>query len=226
MQLHNSVISIILILTVFRWHVRDHSHHTRLDIITVLDIPVKDIILVVVSGDGVGAQDIGECTYVANTAICKFLSQEYYYTNNTITSNYCVGISYSMLHRLQWLTSKLSTWVNLLHVYYYPTISQQFVLMLVKMEEHAQHQIPAVVLLVGLVHCVPLVWSTYYEYTVHIAMCLLDIDECLASSPCDQFCTNSPGSYQCACLSGYNLINGHTCRGWWIIFHVLNVILL
>ena len=48
-------------------------------------------------------------------------------------------------------------------------------------------------------------------------MCLLsvysDIDEC-AANPCDQFCQNIPGSYECSCDSGYTLNSDfHTCDG-------------
>ena len=43
---------------------------------------------------------------------------------------------------------------------------------------------------------------------------LLDIDECVEQSPCDgnAVCTNTIGSFTCACNDGYSG-NGMTCRG-------------
>ena len=45
----------------------------------------------------------------------------------------------------------------------------------------------------------------------------LDIDECSSGnglSPCQQTCTNTIGSYNCGCISGYALqINGYNCSG-------------
>jgi len=47
-----------------------------------------------------------------------------------------------------------------------------------------------------------------------ICMCVyIDINECLPSSPCDHFCDNTQGSYNCRCFDGYNLVNYHTCEG-------------
>ena len=41
----------------------------------------------------------------------------------------------------------------------------------------------------------------------------LDVDECsMAYSPCDQLCHNTPGSYSCGCIQGYQLSNGTSCR--------------
>ena len=51
------------------------------------------------------------------------------------------------------------------------------------------------------------------SYTFYMLVFMLDIDECTTLSPCNQFCTNTPGSYQCSCLGGYELFDGHTCRG-------------
>ena len=35
-----------------------------------------------------------------------------------------------------------------------------------------------------------------------------DIDECLeGTSGCDHTCINKPGTYQCACAEGYNLVS-------------------
>ena len=45
----------------------------------------------------------------------------------------------------------------------------------------------------------------------------LDIDECESGnglSPCQQTCTNTIGSYNCGCISGYALqSNGYNCSG-------------
>ena len=42
---------------------------------------------------------------------------------------------------------------------------------------------------------------------------LIDIDECL-SSPCEHICSNTLGSFQCSCNSGYQLdFNGRSCSG-------------
>ncbi|XP_071421021.1 hemicentin-1 [Pithys albifrons albifrons] len=41
----------------------------------------------------------------------------------------------------------------------------------------------------------------------------VDIDECEGRDTCQHECRNSPGSYQCACPSGYRLLpNGKTCQ--------------
>ena len=37
---------------------------------------------------------------------------------------------------------------------------------------------------------------------------IIDIDEC-RSKPCDQVCTNRPGSYTCSCRTGYKKINNN-----------------
>ena len=43
----------------------------------------------------------------------------------------------------------------------------------------------------------------------------IDINECsLNSDGCDQLCTNTLGSFQCSCNSGYSLnVDGITCSG-------------
>ena len=42
----------------------------------------------------------------------------------------------------------------------------------------------------------------------------IDIDECAADDgPCQQVCTNIPGSYQCSCFPGYFYNNNKTCEG-------------
>ena len=43
-----------------------------------------------------------------------------------------------------------------------------------------------------------------------------DIDECNSTkpfTPCDQICENIPGSYNCSCEDGFNLVNGSRCEG-------------
>ncbi|KAJ7402336.1 low-density lipoprotein receptor-related protein 1B-like protein [Pitangus sulphuratus] len=40
-----------------------------------------------------------------------------------------------------------------------------------------------------------------------------DVDECsLEYSPCSQLCSNTPGTYSCACLQGYTLRHGTACE--------------
>ena len=53
------------------------------------------------------------------------------------------------------------------------------------------------------------VFSTYLGTLLEI----LDIDECeLLIADCDQICSNTPGSYQCSCVEGYQLVVDHnTC---------------
>ena len=42
----------------------------------------------------------------------------------------------------------------------------------------------------------------------------IDMDECKLYSPCDQECTNLPGSFECSCKAGYVLhVDGTTCIG-------------
>eukprot|EP00057_Strongylocentrotus_purpuratus_P017446 XP_011671920.1 PREDICTED: uncharacterized protein LOC105441955 [Strongylocentrotus purpuratus] len=42
--------------------------------------------------------------------------------------------------------------------------------------------------------------------------CQTDVDECQEGSPCDQTCTNSPGSFVCSCNPGYYLVNIGWCH--------------
>ena len=43
---------------------------------------------------------------------------------------------------------------------------------------------------------------------------VIDKDECILYSPCDQECTNLPGSFECSCKTGYELHeDGATCSG-------------
>lgn len=57
--------------------------------------------------------------------------------------------------------------------------------------------------------------------------CYKDFDECTINGICDQICKNTPGSYECSCITGYTknknrcfAINGK------IIFNFFLVILL
>ena len=52
------------------------------------------------------------------------------------------------------------------------------------------------------------------EYLTFDSKCI-DIDECAADNgPCQQVCTNTPGSYQCSCFPGYFHNNTNkTCEG-------------
>ena len=47
-----------------------------------------------------------------------------------------------------------------------------------------------------------------------VLLCCIDIDECVEQSPCDSNaeCTNTPGSFTCACNEGYSG-DGMTCAG-------------
>lgn len=49
---------------------------------------------------------------------------------------------------------------------------------------------------------------------------LTEINECAVSpSPCDQLCTNSPGSFECSCYIGYALDNDErTCNGMFVYY--------
>ena len=41
-----------------------------------------------------------------------------------------------------------------------------------------------------------------------------DIDECnVISPPCDQSCTNMPGSFVCSCYAGYTMTADGGCMG-------------
>lgn len=46
-------------------------------------------------------------------------------------------------------------------------------------------------------------------------LCPTDVDECEAGNTCqDGICTNTPGSFQCQCLSGYHLSRDRShCEG-------------
>lgn len=48
-----------------------------------------------------------------------------------------------------------------------------------------------------------------------IPLCPADVDECEAGDVCDNgICTNTPGSFQCQCLSGYHLSRDRSrCEG-------------
>ncbi|XP_030850244.1 uncharacterized protein LOC100889793 [Strongylocentrotus purpuratus] len=64
-------------------------------------------------------------------------------------------------------------------------------------------------------------WTCYnlenaYDCLCHVGWrgmnCELDVDECQEGSPCNQSCTNSPGSFVCSCNPGYYLdVDGVSC---------------
>ena len=50
-------------------------------------------------------------------------------------------------------------------------------------------------------------WCTLYFQ-------LLDVDECLTASTCEQICTNTDGSFVCGCFAGYRLMaDTGNCEG-------------
>ena len=54
-----------------------------------------------------------------------------------------------------------------------------------------------------------------YVCLSYITLCLADMDECATESPChasNALCTNTPGSFTCACNAGY-VGDGMTCYG-------------
>ena len=53
---------------------------------------------------------------------------------------------------------------------------------------------------------------------MHVWTSSADVDECVQQSPCDPnaLCTNTPGSYTCACNEGYTG-DGITCSGKYFI---------
>ena len=59
----------------------------------------------------------------------------------------------------------------------------------------------------------------YFQSYCLLTLCtqyfqLIDIDECLNASNCEQICTNTDGSFVCGCLSGYRLIEDtNNCAG-------------
>ena len=47
---------------------------------------------------------------------------------------------------------------------------------------------------------------TLYKYILSSNFSLLDIDECLTDNGgCNQTCTNSEGSFECSCATGFTL---------------------
>jgi len=57
------------------------------------------------------------------------------------------------------------------------------------------------------------IYSNNWKWICAVNYVYLDIDEC-TSSPCEQICTNSEGSYECSCDAGYSLDNNLiSCNG-------------
>ena len=51
-------------------------------------------------------------------------------------------------------------------------------------------------------------------YNVSCICITVDIDECAENGACDHNCTNTVGSFNCSCNSGYELDdNGRNCNG-------------
>ena len=50
---------------------------------------------------------------------------------------------------------------------------------------------------------------------LHVMSFIVDIDECqIDDGGCSQQCSNTVGSYNCSCISGYELTDdNHTCTG-------------
>ena len=56
---------------------------------------------------------------------------------------------------------------------------------------------------------------TAYHYYCFFSFFIIDVDECMASSPMrheNAFCNNTLGSYNCTCKPGY-YGDGKTCKG-------------
>lgn len=71
------------------------------------------------------------------------------------------------------------------------------------------------------------VWVSRYasiilpHFMLHVnSLTLLDVDECSEGTPCDQnaLCTNSDGSFDCSCMTGYSG-NGTHCLG--MLMHLM-----
>ncbi len=45
-----------------------------------------------------------------------------------------------------------------------------------------------------------------------------DINECNGTNGCTQLCVNQPGSFECACYPGYELVSQTQCRGMWMSY--------
>ena len=83
--------------------------------------------------------------------------------------------------------------------------------------------------------CVPLVMLLMIMgaamVSMHILHCIsiiikTDINECLRNSGrglCQQYCTNTVGSFYCTCNSGYTLAaDGLSCNGMYVLLTVLS----
>ena len=51
-----------------------------------------------------------------------------------------------------------------------------------------------------------------------------DINEC-ANNPCDQVCTDTPGSYTCACRAGFIMDANQKCQGKHSVYFTLRIYL-
>lgn len=44
-----------------------------------------------------------------------------------------------------------------------------------------------------------------------------ETDQCASVGMCEHTCTNTVNSYYCSCNDGYQLVNGHSCTGKFIV---------
>ena len=51
------------------------------------------------------------------------------------------------------------------------------------------------------------------EYHVITIIMVTDIDECVSDNPCEVRCVNTPGSFECACNQGFQIVNSFNCEG-------------
>ena len=52
-----------------------------------------------------------------------------------------------------------------------------------------------------------------------------DIDECGTYNPSDQLCTDTPGSYTCACRAGFTMDANQKCQGKHSLYFTLKIYL-
>ena len=60
----------------------------------------------------------------------------------------------------------------------------------------------------------------HQDFCLYGIVTILDIDECTSGVPCQQICTNTRGSFQCNCSSGYT-VDGNMCNGQWTCYNCI-----